>query len=156
MRRSLPHDRTNALAASALVLETGLATTDDIADALASFATPEHRLEPIDPLLGRLEKTSDRPQQALLIPLDEDFPILGGKTPNIQNLAVGGVANAINLDNQATLNMNTLYNIKSVLDEMTAFIQQVYLVDVAAIGSADPRLVLEGARPRLIDEYQHW
>ena len=35
--------------------------------------------------------------------------ILGGKTPNIQNLAVGGVANAINLDNQATLNMSKLY-----------------------------------------------
>jgi hydrogenase large subunit len=30
--------------------------------------------------------------------------ILGGKTPNIQNLAVGGVANAIDLDNQAALN----------------------------------------------------
>ena len=47
MRRSLPHDRTNALAASALVLETGLATTDDIAAALVAFTTPEHRLEPI-------------------------------------------------------------------------------------------------------------
>ena len=31
--------------------------------------------------------------------------ILGGKTPNIQNLAVGGVANAINLDHDSTLNM---------------------------------------------------
>ena len=47
MRRSLPHDRTNALAASALVLETGLATPADIATALAGFTTPEHRLEPI-------------------------------------------------------------------------------------------------------------
>ena len=27
--------------------------------------------------------------------------MLGGKTPHIQNLAVGGVANAINLDSQA-------------------------------------------------------
>ena len=47
MRRSLPHDRTNALAASALVLETGLAAPADIAAALAGFTTPEHRLEPI-------------------------------------------------------------------------------------------------------------
>ena len=39
--------------------------------------------------------------------------ILGGKTPNIQNLAVGGVANAINLDNQATLNMDKLFMIKT-------------------------------------------
>jgi hydrogenase large subunit len=61
--------------------------------------------------------------------------ILGGKTPNIQNLAVGGVANAINLDNQATLNMEKLYHIKDILDEMGAFVQQVYFVDVCAIGA---------------------
>jgi hydrogenase large subunit len=66
---------------------------------------------------------------------NEVVTILGSKTPNIQNLAVGGVANAINMDNQATLNMNTLYNIKSVLDEMVAFIQQVYVPDVCAIGA---------------------
>jgi len=61
--------------------------------------------------------------------------ILGSKTPNIQNLAVGGVANAINLDNEATLNMAQLYTIKSLLDEMTAFVRDVYLVDVCAIGA---------------------
>ena len=61
--------------------------------------------------------------------------ILGSKTPNIQNLAVGGVANAINLDNEATLNMNRLYTIKSLLDEMVAFVQQVYVPDVCAIGA---------------------
>jgi hydrogenase large subunit len=38
--------------------------------------------------------------------------ILGGKTPNIQNLAVGGVANAINLDNDSTLNMSKLFAVK--------------------------------------------
>src|SRR5512140_3233718 len=56
--------------------------------------------------------------------------ILGSKTPNIQNLAVGGVANAINLDNQATLNMNKLFEIKDIFDEITAFVQQVYFPDV--------------------------
>jgi hydrogenase large subunit len=61
--------------------------------------------------------------------------ILGSKTPNIQNLAVGGVANAINLDNQATLNMNSLFEIKTLLDEMVAFVEQVYLPDVCAIGA---------------------
>jgi hydrogenase large subunit len=61
--------------------------------------------------------------------------ILGSKTPNIQNLAVGGVANAINLDNQATLNMNKLFEIKDILDQMMAFIEQVYLVDVCAVGA---------------------
>ena len=47
--------------------------------------------------------------------------ILGSKTPNIQNLAA--------------LNMNKLYEIKSILDEMMAFIEQVYLVDVCAVGA---------------------
>src|SRR5512145_3142211 len=61
--------------------------------------------------------------------------ILGSKTPNIQNLAVGGVANAINLDNQATLNMAKLYQIKDILDEVQGFIQNVYFTDVCAIGA---------------------
>jgi len=61
--------------------------------------------------------------------------ILGSKTPNIQNLAVGGVANAINLDNQATLNMQKLYMIKDLLTQVKDFVEQVYLPDVAAIGA---------------------
>ncbi len=61
--------------------------------------------------------------------------VLGSKTPNIQNLAVGGVANAINLDNEATLNMAKLYQIKGYLEEVKTFIDQVYFTDVAAIGA---------------------
>lgn len=45
MRRSLPHDITNALAASALVIETGLADEQAVASALATFTGPPHRLE---------------------------------------------------------------------------------------------------------------
>ncbi len=47
MRRRLPHDITNALAASALVLESGLANAQAIAAALATFSAPPHRLEPL-------------------------------------------------------------------------------------------------------------
>src|SRR5574342_695808 len=61
--------------------------------------------------------------------------ILGGKTPNIQNLAVGGVANAINLDSPSALNMEKLYQVKDLLDEVAAFVQQVYFPDVCAIGA---------------------
>ncbi len=64
--------------------------------------------------------------------------LLGGKTPNIQNLAVGGVANAINLDNQAALNMEKLYQIKTLLEEVSAFVQQVYVPDVIAVGAMYP------------------
>jgi len=60
--------------------------------------------------------------------------ILGGKTPNIQNLAVGGVANAINLDSPSALNMEKLYQVKDLLEEVVTFVQQVYFPDVCAIG----------------------
>ena len=60
--------------------------------------------------------------------------ILGSKTPNIQNLAVGGVANAINLDSAAALNMEKLYKVKDLLDKVSAFVTQVYFPDVAAVG----------------------
>lgn len=71
--------------------------------------------------------------------------ILGSKTPNIQNLAVGGVANAINLDNPATLNMERLYRVKSLLDEIQAFTTQVYLPDVAAVAGFYPDWFKYGA-----------
>jgi len=67
--------------------------------------------------------------------INQVVAILGGKTPNIQNLAIGDLANAINLDNQATLNMAKLYQVKDLIDEIQAFIQQVYFVDVCAIGA---------------------
>jgi hydrogenase large subunit len=71
--------------------------------------------------------------------------ILGSKTPNIQNLAVGGVANAINLDSPAALNMEKLYQVKSLLDEVQGFITQVYLPDVAAIAASYPDWLKYGA-----------
>jgi hydrogenase large subunit len=70
--------------------------------------------------------------------INQVVTILGSKTPNIQNLAVGGVANAINLDNPNTLNMEKLYRVKSLLDEIRGFVEQVYLVDVCAIGAMYP------------------
>ncbi|MEJ7799520.1 MAG: UDP-N-acetylmuramoyl-L-alanine--D-glutamate ligase, partial [Ilumatobacter sp.] len=45
MRRSLPHDITNALAASALVLEPGRADAAAIRTALTAFVAQPHRLE---------------------------------------------------------------------------------------------------------------
>ena len=59
--------------------------------------------------------------------------ILGSKSPHIQNLTVGGVSNAINLDSLATLNMDRLVMIKKLMDEVKPFVDQVYLPDVCAI-----------------------
>jgi len=48
LHRSLPHDITNALAAAALVIETGLADAPAIAAGLSTFVGPPHRLELIE------------------------------------------------------------------------------------------------------------
>ncbi len=61
--------------------------------------------------------------------------ILGSKTPHIQNLAVGGVANAINPDSPSTLNIERLYYIKTLIDEVGDFVKNAYLVDVSAVGA---------------------
>lgn len=45
LRRALPHDVSNALAASALCIEAGLATTAQAAMALSNFVAPHHRIE---------------------------------------------------------------------------------------------------------------
>jgi len=71
--------------------------------------------------------------------------ILGGKTPNIQNLAVGGVANAINLDSPSALNMEKLYQVKTLLEEVQQFVTQCYFPDVAAVASFYPEWLGHGA-----------
>ena len=61
--------------------------------------------------------------------------ILGSKTPHIQNLAVGGVANPINLDDQSTLNMERLYYIKTLIGKVQQFILDVFVTDVCAVAA---------------------
>jgi len=64
--------------------------------------------------------------------------MLGGKTPHIQNVAVGGVANAINLDSSATLNMDRLVRMKGLLEKVVDFVQNVYVPDVCAVAGFYP------------------
>jgi len=71
--------------------------------------------------------------------------ILGGKTPHIQNVAVGGVANAINLDSPAALNLDRLYSIKPLLDKAISFVQKVYVPDVCAVAGLYPEWFGYGA-----------
>src|SRR5512142_372291 len=56
--------------------------------------------------------------------------ILGGKNPHIQNLVVGGVATAINTENIATLNMERLIYMKTLMEETRDFVQKVYYPDL--------------------------
>ena len=61
--------------------------------------------------------------------------IISGKNPHIQNLSVGGVTTALNPDSDSALNMERLYWIKQLIQEVRGFIQQVYLPDVVAVGA---------------------
>jgi hydrogenase large subunit len=61
--------------------------------------------------------------------------ILGSKTPHIQNLAVGGVANPINPDSQSTLTLERLFAIKALIDELGDFVNNAMMNDVAAVGA---------------------
>ena len=64
--------------------------------------------------------------------------ILGGKTPHIQNLAVGGVMNAINLNSLATMNMDRLGMLKAILEDLIPFVQQVFLADTCLLAAYYP------------------
>ena len=64
--------------------------------------------------------------------------ILGGKTPHIQNLAVGGVMNAINLNSLATMNMDRLGMLQSLLQDLIPFVQQAYFVDACLLAASYP------------------
>jgi hydrogenase large subunit len=76
--------------------------------------------------------------------------ILGGKMPHIQNLAVGGVMNAINPDSLGTLTEDRLQMIKSLIDDVTPFVQQVYFTDVCVIAGLYPEWFKYG---RGVDNY---
>ncbi|HXH37275.1 MAG TPA: nickel-dependent hydrogenase large subunit [Thermoanaerobaculia bacterium] len=64
--------------------------------------------------------------------------MLGGKTPHIQNVAVGGVSNAINIDSSATLNVDRLVQMKVLLEKVIGFVQNVYVPDVCTVAGFYP------------------
>jgi len=64
--------------------------------------------------------------------------ILGSKTPHIQNVAVGGVANPIAFDSQSVLSIERLLAVKAAIDELQQFVHKVYNIDVAAVGAFYP------------------
>ncbi len=61
--------------------------------------------------------------------------VLGSKTPHIQNLAVGGVANPINPESQSTLTLERLFAIKAWIDELGDFVNNAMIPDVGAVGA---------------------
>ncbi len=70
--------------------------------------------------------------------------ILGGKTPHIQNLTVGGVANAIDLDSTSALDMDKLEMIRELLTQVVRFVNEVYFIDVCAVAAMYPEWIKIG------------
>ncbi len=70
--------------------------------------------------------------------------ILGSKTPHIQNVAVGGVANPIATDSQAVLTMERLMAVREWIGKLADFVKNVYLVDVGVIGAFYPEWTTYG------------
>jgi len=61
--------------------------------------------------------------------------ILGGKSPHIQNVAVGGVSNSISHDAPSVLNIERLLLVKTFIDKLDQFVKSTYLTDVPAVGA---------------------
>lgn len=60
--------------------------------------------------------------------------VFGGKNPH-PNYLVGGMACAININNDNTINMERLDLVKKEIDKAITFVEQVYIPDLFAIGS---------------------
>jgi UDP-N-acetylmuramoylalanine--D-glutamate ligase len=88
MRRGLPHDLTNALAAAALVIESGLAAAPAVAAALATFVGPPHRIEPLGEIDGvrwfnDSKATTPHAASAAIRSFDHVVLIAGGKNKGL-------------------------------------------------------------------------
>lgn len=59
--------------------------------------------------------------------------ILGGKNPHPQSYLVGGMATALNPENESTINADRLSLLAQLLQRGQNFVEQVYLPDVLAI-----------------------
>ncbi len=71
--------------------------------------------------------------------------VLGGKTPNVQNLAVGGITNTVDPDDPDALNPAKIARVRDLLERVRTFVEQVYLVDVCAVGAMYPEWLGYGA-----------
>jgi len=61
--------------------------------------------------------------------------ILGGKNPHLQSFLVGGMATPVDPDQQASLNVGTLAELKSLIAKAKDFVARVYIPDLLAVAS---------------------
>ena len=88
MKRSLPHDATNALAAAAVCMESGLATAQHVANALEQFENAPHRIQFVAEIDGvrwfnDSKATSPHAASVALRAFDSIVLIAGGKNKDL-------------------------------------------------------------------------
>jgi hydrogenase large subunit len=111
---------------------------------------PAYRLPPEGNLLALAHYLEGLQWQREIIRL---HAIFGGKNPH-PNFLVGGMACAINLDNQLTINAVRLDELRGLITQARRFVEEVYYPDVlaiagfykeyAAIGVSSPTLMATG------------
>ncbi len=60
---------------------------------------------------------------------------LGGKNPHLQSFLVGGMATPVDPNEQASLNLGTIAQLKSLIAKARDFVKRVYIPDVLAVAS---------------------
>jgi UDP-N-acetylmuramoylalanine--D-glutamate ligase len=88
MKRSLPHDITNALAAAAVCIESGLASAEHVAQAVEQFENAPHRIQFVSELDGvrwfnDSKATSPHAASVALRAFDSIVLIAGGKNKDL-------------------------------------------------------------------------
>jgi hydrogenase large subunit len=61
--------------------------------------------------------------------------ILGGKNPHLQSFLVGGMATPVDPDRQASLNADTIAQVRGLIAKAHDFVARVYIPDVLAVAS---------------------
>jgi Ni,Fe-hydrogenase I large subunit len=59
--------------------------------------------------------------------------VLGGKNPHLQSFLVGGMATPVDPDEQASINLGSIAQMKSLIAEARDFVARVYVPDLLAI-----------------------
>ncbi|MFN8024326.1 MAG: UDP-N-acetylmuramoyl-L-alanine--D-glutamate ligase [Acidimicrobiales bacterium] len=100
LRRRFPHDLSNALAASAAVIESGLVARDAIDAGLAAFRVPPHRIEPLGSLDGvewfnDSKATSPHAALTAIRSFDSIVLIAGGRNKGLDLGSLAGEASRI-------------------------------------------------------------
>ncbi|MGM0575377.1 MAG: nickel-dependent hydrogenase large subunit [Myxococcota bacterium] len=59
--------------------------------------------------------------------------VLGGKNPHLQSFVVGGMATPVDPNEQSSLNIGTIAELRKLVDGAKAFVRKVYIPDLLAI-----------------------